>query len=131
MKLAYSKSVPSIRIALEPFLEEAMRIIDTNRITEHAIKGISRQVTRSERTALVKDDPYCLIRHPMDIFQMMILTGRLVLQLIPLSLLILLVHIVCVIIKAFDEGRYLKSIYEVKYHDFFGRTERFFPKFNT
>jgi len=88
-------------------------------------------INKSERTALVKDGPYCLIRHPIYIFQMMILIGMMILLPTLLSLLILLVHIVCVIIKAFDEERHLERIYEVEYHDYFDRTGRFFPKFNS
>jgi|SRR5208283_778395 len=88
-------------------------------------------INKSERTTLVKDGPYCFIRHPIYIFQIMILIGMIILLPTPLSLLILLVHIICVIIKAFDEERYLKGIYEVEYRDYFDRTGRFFPKLNS
>ena len=86
-------------------------------------------VWKREKTALVSRGPYRSVRHPIYLFQTVILGG--VFLLLPTFFLIVLfgVHLACVFIKALDEEAYLLSIHGSAYRDYLSRTGRFFPRF--
>ncbi|HXX53112.1 MAG TPA: isoprenylcysteine carboxylmethyltransferase family protein, partial [Thermodesulfovibrionales bacterium] len=88
-------------------------------------------VMRDEKTTLVTHGPYRLVRHPIYLFQFMILVGMLVLLPSLFSILILFIHFICVILKSFDEERHLAAIHDCKYHDYLLRTGGFFPRWKS
>src|SRR5260370_30454585 len=81
-----------------------------------------------EKNFLVTGGPYRTVRHPIYLFQIVMLAG-VVLLLPPLcSLAILLIHVVCVFLKAGDEESYLRGIHGKAYEDYLARTGRLLPK---
>jgi protein-S-isoprenylcysteine O-methyltransferase Ste14 len=85
-------------------------------------------IRRHERTALVTDGPYRCVRHPIYLFQVIMLVGVCFLLPTPFSILILLIHSVCVLIKSHDEEVYLFKTHGLAYRDYFSRTGRLLPK---
>ncbi len=85
-------------------------------------------IRKGEKTALVQHGPYRHIRHPIYVFQVIIVTGVAVLLPTLFSLFLVLIHITCVLIKAYDEETYLKSIHNAEYRNYLSRTGMFFPK---
>ena len=68
-------------------------------------------IDQKEKNPLVTEGPYRLVRHPIYLFQIVILLGVLLLLPTALSLLTLAVHFVCVSVKAQDEESYLLRIH--------------------
>ena len=60
-------------------------------------------INSSEKNTLVNRGPYRFVRHPIYLFQIVMLVGGVLLLPTVLSCVILLVHLVCVLIKAVDE----------------------------
>ncbi len=87
-------------------------------------------INEKETTALVDHGPYRLIRHPIYLFQIVMLIGAAALLPTLFSLLILCVHYACVLIKALDEEDYLLSRHDAEYAAYFARTGRFLPRLN-
>ncbi|RJQ44500.1 MAG: isoprenylcysteine carboxylmethyltransferase family protein [Nitrospiraceae bacterium] len=85
-------------------------------------------VNRKERTALVQNGPYRFVRHPIYLFQLMILIGVAFILPTAFSLIILLVHTASIFIKARDEEEYLLSVHGSSYKEYYERTGRFLPK---
>jgi len=85
-------------------------------------------VNRSEKTSLVTRGPYRVIRHPIYGFQIVMLAGAALLLPTIFSLLIIVVHFICVQAKAADEENYLLSVHGETYRDYLKRTGRLFPK---
>ncbi len=85
-------------------------------------------INKREKTVLIKHGPYRFVRHPIYLFQTLILTGMACLLPTPFSLIILLIHVISVVIKALDEETYLTSIYGFEYKDYFSQTGRFLPR---
>jgi len=85
-------------------------------------------VNRKEKTDLVCRGPYRSVRHPIYLFQVVMLAG--VASLLPtlLSVIVLVVHLVCVWIKALDEESHLLTVHGQEYSDYRSRTGRLFPK---
>jgi len=85
-------------------------------------------VNRKERTALIQDGPYRFVRHPIYLFQAIMLIG--VTWLLPtlFSLIILLIHIISIHVKAMDEEAYLIKTHGDEYTGYFSGTGRFLPK---
>ena len=86
-------------------------------------------IDRGEKTALSTRGPYRVVRHPIYLFQIVILAGAALLLPNVLALLILVVHVVCVWFKAADEEAYLLTVHGDDYRDYIGRTGRLLPKF--
>jgi len=86
-------------------------------------------IWKREKTALVIQGPYRTVRHPIYLFQTIMLGG--VVLLLPTLLLIVLfgVHLVCVFIKAMDEEAYLLDVHGPAYRDYVSKTGKFFPRF--
>ncbi len=84
-------------------------------------------INSNEKTALVKNGPYRWVRHPIYLFQIIILIGVVTLLPTLFSFMLLLIHFVCVVIKASDEEAYLSAIHGPEYYDYLSSTGRFFP----
>lgn len=85
-------------------------------------------VNPAEKTALVQSGPYQSVRHPIYMFQIVMLAGAALLLPTALSLLTLVVHYVCIFAKASDEEAHLLTTHGGEYRDYLSRTGRFFPK---
>jgi protein-S-isoprenylcysteine O-methyltransferase Ste14 len=88
-------------------------------------------INRKEKTALITNGPYEFIRHPIYLFQIMILIGMVFFLPTPFSFMILLIHMACVVMKALDEEAYLKKIHGQEYRVYLSRTGMLLPRMNT
>ena len=88
-------------------------------------------VNKNERTALVTHGPYRFVRHPIYSFQIMILAGATLLLPNLFSLVILIIHFFCVLIKSLDEEAYLLITHASEYKEYYSRTGRFLPRGKT
>ncbi len=86
-------------------------------------------VWKREKTTLVSRGPYRSVRHPIYLFQTVILGGVFFLLPTPFLFVLFGVHLACVFIKALDEEAYLLNIHGSAYRDYLSRTGRFFPRF--
>ncbi len=68
------------------------------------------------------------VRHPIYLFQIVMLAGAALVLPTILSLAIPVFHIICVLIKASDEEAYLLSVHGDTYRDYLSNTGRLFPK---
>ena len=85
-------------------------------------------INRKEKTELVTAGPYRLVRHPIYLFQLLMLLGAALLLPTILSLVILALHLTCIQIKASDEEAYLLGVHGEQYRDYLARSGRLFPK---
>jgi len=85
-------------------------------------------IDKREKLTLVRHGPYRIVRHPIYLFQIIIVAGTLLLLPTPFSLLILFVLVICILLKTGAEERYLASIYGDEYRDYSLHTGRFFPR---
>lgn len=85
-------------------------------------------VDSKAKTVLVNQGIYRFVRHPIYLFQIIILIGIAWLLPTPFSLAILLIHFVCVSIMAMDEEEYLMKTHGSEYREYFLNTGRFLPK---
>ena len=86
-------------------------------------------VRKREKTALVSQGPYRLVRHPIYLFQTIMLGGVVFLVPTPFLVLLLGIHLTCIFIKAFDEEAYLRDVHGSAYLDYLSKTGRFLPRF--
>jgi protein-S-isoprenylcysteine O-methyltransferase Ste14 len=85
-------------------------------------------VNRAEKTVLVTRGPFRFVRHPIYLFQIVMLAGAVLLLPTPLSLAVLVIHMLCCVAKAADEEEHLRAVQGEEYRDYLSRTGRFFPK---
>lgn len=85
-------------------------------------------VNRNEKTSLVTRGPYNVIRHPIYGFQIVMLVGAALLLPTIFSIVIIVVHFLCVQAKAGDEEAYLLGVHGETYRAYLDRTGRLFPK---
>jgi protein-S-isoprenylcysteine O-methyltransferase Ste14 len=90
---------------------------------DHWRMGIDREGTGN----LITRGPYRVVRHPIYMFQMMMLAGTAALLPSFLPILIIVVHLVCVLIKALDEETYLTRLHGDEYRAYLARTGRLLP----
>ena len=81
-----------------------------------------------ERGVLIKKGPYRFVRHPIYLFQAIILVGMALILPTPISFAIVMVHIIAVSTKALDEEGYLLRTHGDEYRSYSARTGRFLPK---
>jgi protein-S-isoprenylcysteine O-methyltransferase Ste14 len=85
-------------------------------------------IDRGEKTNLVTRGPYGVVRHPIYLFQVIILAGVVLLLPAVLAVLIFFVHLLCVWCKAADEEDYLLTVHGQDYRDYLARTGRLMPR---
>lgn len=85
-------------------------------------------VNRTEKNSLITTGPYHRMRHPIYSFQVLMLLAAALLLPTAISLAILLVHLICVWIKATDEEAYLRTVHRSTYDDYIASTGRLFPR---
>jgi protein-S-isoprenylcysteine O-methyltransferase Ste14 len=85
-------------------------------------------VNRAERSNLVTRGPYARVRHPIYLFQMVMLAGVVVLLPTAVAALVFLFHLACVLVKALDEEAYLLGTLGPAYRDYLARTGRLLPR---
>jgi protein-S-isoprenylcysteine O-methyltransferase Ste14 len=85
-------------------------------------------IDRGERTPLVMHGPYRRVRHPIYLFQVVMLVGMLSLLPTMVSLGVLAVHLTCVSFKVADEEAHLRRVHGVAYGDYTARTGRLLPR---
>ena len=85
-------------------------------------------IGRGEKTALVTRGPYRLVRHPIYLFQVVMVAAIPLLLPSGLAWLVLIIHVVCVRIKATDEELYLGNLLGGLYQDYCATTGRWFPR---
>ncbi len=86
-------------------------------------------INHRERNVLVTTGPYRHVRHPIYLFQSMMLVGVAFLLPTPISLMTLGVHFCCVLVKAADEEEYLLGIHGNRYDTYRSETGRLLPRF--
>ena len=80
------------------------------------------------KTVLVHQGLYSYVRHPIYLFQIIILIGIALLLPTPFSLAILLIHFICISIMTRDEEAYLLKTHGSEYQEYYLKTGRFLPK---
>lgn len=85
-------------------------------------------IDRKQKTSLVTRGPYRRVRHPIYLFQTVMLAGAFLLLPAAFSLGLVLVHLVCVVIKAADEEAHLLATLGEEYRQYLGRTGRLLPR---
>jgi len=85
-------------------------------------------IRRREKTTLVKSGPYRYVRHPIYLFQILMLLGAILLLPTPFSFVLLFVHLLCVVVKAVDEEAYLLRVHGSEYQAYLSSTGRLLPK---
>ena len=85
-------------------------------------------IDRKNKAALVSSGPYRYVRHPIYLFQMVMLIGAFWLLPAGFSLALVGAHLVCVLIKAADEEAYLLTTLGDEYRHYLARTGRLFPR---
>lgn len=88
-------------------------------------------IDRREKNALVTIGPYRFVRHPIYLFQIVMLVGAVLLLPSVLSAFVILVHLVCVLLKASDEENHMLSIHGEGYRNYIAKTGRLFPRWNS
>ena len=86
-------------------------------------------INRKEKNTLVRHGPYRLVRHPIYLFQVVMLAGAALLLPTPASCFILVLHCLCALLKAVDEEKYLTTVHGNAYRDYMAVTGRLFPRF--
>lgn len=85
-------------------------------------------INRAEKPELVTRGPYGLVRHPIYLFQLVMVAAIPFLLPSVLACLILIIHIVCVRIKAADEEAHLRTLLSEPYQAYCARTGAFLPR---
>lgn len=84
-------------------------------------------INRAEKTELVMAGPYRLVRHPIYLFQAIMVAAIALLLPSLLAMTVLVVHLLCVATKAADEEAYLRTLMGQTYETYCARTGRWFP----
>jgi protein-S-isoprenylcysteine O-methyltransferase Ste14 len=85
-------------------------------------------VNREEKNALITNGPYAHVRHPIYLFQIVMLAGVWCLLPTLVSLALLVIHSLCALAKALDEESHQLRVHGAGYQDYLARTGRFLPR---
>jgi len=88
-------------------------------------------IDRKAKADLITTGPYRFVRHPIYLFQLLMVAAIPVLLPSFPALLVLIVHLVCVVIKARDEETYLRTVLGEPYQLYCGSSGRWLPKFSS
>jgi protein-S-isoprenylcysteine O-methyltransferase Ste14 len=88
-------------------------------------------IDRREKNVLVSVGPYRFVRHPIYLFQIVMLGGAVLLLPGLLSVLVIVVHLVCVLIKASDEENHMLGVHGQDYREYIAKTGRLLPKWTS
>ena len=86
-------------------------------------------INRAEKTDLVRRGPYGFVRHPIYLFQVIMVAAIPLLLPSVLALAILAIHILLVRTKAADEESHLRTLLGRSYEAYCARTGRWWPRF--
>ena len=81
-----------------------------------------------EKTKLVTRGPYRVVRHPIYLFQSIILIGVATLLPAPLAFITVPIHLACIWVKTADEEAHLVGVHGQSYVEYCARTGRLLPK---
>ncbi len=84
-------------------------------------------INRREKNPLVAHGPYSLVRHPIYLFQIVMLFGAVLLLPGVLSLAALAIHVACVLVKAADEEAYMLAVHGQEYRNYCSRSGMLLP----
>jgi protein-S-isoprenylcysteine O-methyltransferase Ste14 len=85
-------------------------------------------VNRAEKTDLVTRGPYGFVRHPIYLFQVIMVAAIPLLLPSVLAFAILAIHVFCVRTKAADEESHLRTLLGRPYEAYCARTGRWLPR---
>ena len=85
-------------------------------------------IDRKQRGGLVTRGPYRGVRHPIYLFQIVMLTAVVILLPTWLAVTVLALHWVCAVIKALDEEAHLREAYGAVYRDYVAQTGMLLPR---
>jgi protein-S-isoprenylcysteine O-methyltransferase Ste14 len=85
-------------------------------------------VNRTEKTELVTRGPYGFVRHPIYLFQVIMVAAIPLLLPSVLALAIFAIHVLCVLTKAADEESHLRTLLGQPYEAYCVRTGRWWPR---
>jgi len=85
-------------------------------------------VNRTERTELVTRGPYGFVRHPIYLFQVIMVAAICLLLPSILALVVVAIHVLCVLTKAADEESHLRTLLGQTYEAYCARTGRWLPR---
>ena len=85
-------------------------------------------IDRKHQAALVSSGPYRYVRHPIYLFQTVMLFGAFWLLPAGFSLALVFAHLICARIKALDEETYLLTALGEEYRRYCSRTGRLLPR---
>lgn len=88
-------------------------------------------ISRNEKTELIIHGPYKYIRHPIYLFQIIMLLGVTCLLPTLFSFSMNLFHFVFAFLKSSDEENHLMNIHRAGYMKYLSGTGRFFPRLRT
>jgi protein-S-isoprenylcysteine O-methyltransferase Ste14 len=84
-------------------------------------------INRAEKTELVTAGPYRVVRHPIYLFQAIMVAAIVLLLPSLLAMTMLVLHLLCVATKAADEEAYLRTLMGQTYETYCAGTGRWFP----
>jgi protein-S-isoprenylcysteine O-methyltransferase Ste14 len=85
-------------------------------------------IDRKQKGPLVTRGPYRVVRHPIYLFQIVMLVGVVILLPVWLAMAVLSLHWVCVVIKALDEETHLLEAYGAVYRNYAAQTGMLLPR---
>ncbi len=85
-------------------------------------------VRKREKTTLVKHGPYRWVRHPIYLFQTLMVAGAVLLLPSLFIIFLFVLHLVCITVKAVDEEAYLLRVHGPEYQAYLARSGRFIPR---
>jgi protein-S-isoprenylcysteine O-methyltransferase Ste14 len=87
----------------------------------------SMAVTPDKNTTLITDGPFSAVRHPIYALSLLLIISSLIVVTNPWMLLVAISHCSMLILKAWNEERYLTQMHGREYLNYLSRTNRFFP----
>jgi protein-S-isoprenylcysteine O-methyltransferase Ste14 len=86
-------------------------------------------IDRKGKTDLIMTGPYRFVRHPIYLFQILMVGAIPVLLPSLPALILLLIHLACILTKVSDEENYLRKVLGEPYEIYRSSSGKWFPKF--